>query len=218
MCGRFSFAPLQKIIEERFDVWVDKSNYKHRYNCSPTQNLAVITNENPRELSFYRWGLIPFWAKDKSIGARMINAKAETIDEKPAFRTAFKKRRCLVLADGFYEWKKTPSGKLPHRIILKSEAPFAMAGIWEQWKDESGSELRSFAIITTSPNEKVAEIHNRMPVIIPPQNEKDWLHGSDVQILKNLLKPYPAEDIDIYPVSKMVNSPANDTPELISRK
>jgi len=168
MCGRFSFSPLAKILEDRFDVKVDNTRYIPRYNCAPSQNLAVITNIKPNEISFFRWGLIPFWAKDKAIGNRMINAKAETIEEKASFRTPFKKRRCLVLSDGFYEWKKINSKeKIPYRIKMADDSLFCMAGLWEGWKNEESETIYSFAIITTEPNGLMQEIHNRMPVILP---------------------------------------------------
>jgi len=173
MCGRFSFSPLAKIIEDRFDVKVDGSQYTPRFNSAPSQKLAVISNDNPDELSFYKWGLIPFWAKDKSIGNKMINAKAETIMEKASFKNPFKRKRCLVLSDGFYEWKKiNPKEKIPYCIKMEDDSLFAMAGIWDTWKNEAGEMINSFAIITTSPNELMGNIHARMPVILSKNDEK----------------------------------------------
>jgi putative SOS response-associated peptidase YedK len=216
MCGRFSFSPLVKIIEDRFDVKVDSTRYKPRYNSAPSQELTVISNQNPGELSFYRWGLIPFWAKDKSIGNKMINAKAETIAEKPSFKNSLKLKRCLVLSDGFYEWKKiSQKEKIPYRIILKDEPLFAMAGIWDSWKDAEGNSINSFAIITTTPNKLMENIHSRMPAILEKEDEKLWLTEDDPAFLLSLLKPYPDEAMTAFPVSKLVNSPANDSPELI---
>ncbi|OQX75065.1 MAG: hypothetical protein B6D61_11100 [Bacteroidetes bacterium 4484_249] len=215
MCGRFSFSPLAKIIEDRFDVKVDSSNYKPRYNCAPTQNLAVVSNIKPDELSFYRWGLIPFWAKDKAIGNKLINAKAETINEKPSFKNSFKQKRCLVLSDGFYEWKKINSKeKVPYRITLKNNTLFAFAGIWDNWKDEEGNYISSFSIITTTPNELVKNIHNRMPVILEEKDEKAWLTENDTEFLKTLLKPFSSNQMTAFPVSKLVNSPVHDRPEI----
>jgi putative SOS response-associated peptidase YedK len=215
MCGRFSFSPLVKVIEDRFDVKVD-STYKPRYNSAPTQNLAVISNSDPGILSFFKWGLIPFWAKDPKIGNRMINAKSETITEKPAFRNAFRRKRCLVPTDGFFEWKKTgPKEKIPYRILMKDENLFSMAGIWEEWKNPEGAIVRSFSILTVSPNALMQNIHNRMPVILKPEHEKIWLSEVPEETILPLLKPYPAELMTAYPISKLVNAPVNDRPEVL---
>lgn len=217
MCGRFSFSPLAKIIEDRFDVKVDKTRYKPRYNSAPSQDLAVISNSNPEELSFYRWGFIPFWAKDKSIGNKMINAKAETIADKTSFKNSLKRRRCLVLSDGFYEWKTiSKKEKIPYRITMHDNGLFAMAGIWDSWKDESGELIQSFAIITTIPNKLMENIHTRMPVILEQKDEKLWLKSDDSDFLQSLLKPYPEKAMTAYPVSKLVNSPFNDNPEILT--
>ena len=217
MCGRFSFSPLTKIIEDRFDVKVDPSQYKQRYNCAPSQNLAVISNNRPEELSFYRWGLIPLWAKDKSIGNKMINAKAETITEKASFKNSFKRKRCLVLSDGFFEWEKiNPKEKIPYRIKMRDNSLFAMAGIWDTWKNEESDYINSFAIITTVPNDLMENIHLRMPVILDRKNQQNWLHENNPDILKTLLKPYAAESMTAYPISTLVNSPTNDSPEILN--
>lgn len=216
MCGRFSFSPLAKIIEDRFDVKVEPGQYKPRYNSAPSQDLAVISNKNPDELSYYKWGLIPFWAKDKKIGNKMINAKAETILEKASFKNPFKRKRCLVLSDGFYEWKKVnPKEKIPYRIKMEDDSLFAMAGIWDTWKNEAGELINSFAIITTSPNELMENIHARMPVIIEKENEKAWLNETDTDFLQSLLKPFPAKKMTAYSISKLVNYPKNDSPEIL---
>jgi putative SOS response-associated peptidase YedK len=214
MCGRYSFAVEDELIKVRFGVSVRSAIYKARYNCAPSQELAIISNDNPNELQFYRWGLIPFWAKDPLIGNRMINAKAETITGKPSFKNAFRRRRCLVPSDGFYEWKKN-STKTPYRIVLKNGDPFAMAGIWEKWVSGEGETIHSFSIITTEPNQLIAPLHNRMPVILLPENEKMWLDDTNEAVLKGLLKPYPADLMKAFPVSKLVNSPKNDTPEVM---
>ena len=215
MCGRFSFAVIAEMIEDHFHIRVDTNTYKPRYNCAPSQILSVISNKKPDELSFYRWGLIPFWAKDKSIGNKLINAKAETIDQKASFKNSFKRKRCLVLSDGFYEWKKINSKeKVPYRIVMNDGSPFAMAGIWDSWKDESGEIIDSFAIITTEQNEVMKNIHNRMPVILKPGNEREWLEEQNPETLKALLKPIDSEFLTAYKVSKLVNSPANDRPEV----
>ncbi|MFH1159390.1 MAG: SOS response-associated peptidase [bacterium] len=215
MCGRYSFAIEDELIKERFGVMVRSAIYKARYNCAPSQELAVINNGYPDELQFFRWGLIPFWAKDSSIGNKLINAKAETIAEKPSFRQAFKRRRCLVPADSFYEWKRDAT-KTPFRMLLKDRTPFSMAGIWEKWVSRDGEIVHSFSIITTEPNELMIPIHNRMPVILLPENEQRWLDEPDETLLQSFLKPYPAELMIAYPVSKLVNSPRNDTPEVIT--
>jgi putative SOS response-associated peptidase YedK len=216
MCGRFSFSPLAKIIEERFDVKVDNTRYRPRYNSAPSQELAVISTQNPGVLSFYRWGLIPFWAKDKTIGNKLINAKAETINEKPSLKNSFKHKRCLVLSDGFYEWKTiNKKEKVPYRITMDDNGLFAMAGIWDSWRDENGSLINSFAIITTTPNKLMENIHNRMPVILEQKVEKLWLNEDNPVLLQSLLEPYPEQKMTAFPVSRLVNSPFNDSEELV---
>jgi len=217
MCGRFSFSPKEIYIEERFDIEIEEGVYTPRYNCAPSQNLAVISNDDPGRLNFYRWGLVPFWAKDISIGNKMINAKAETITEKPSFKNPFKRKRCLVLSDGFYEWKKEKEGKTPFRIIMKDEGLFSMAGIWDSWKGPEGNKINSFAIITTAPNAQMENIHRRMPVILHPDQEKAWLGNTDPVELQGFLKSFPAELMEAYPVSNQVNYPGNDNAELVKR-
>jgi putative SOS response-associated peptidase YedK len=213
MCGRFGFSVPKNLVEERFDISVDEL-YLPRYNCAPTQFIGIISNAEPDILSYFRWGLVPFWAKDISIGNKLINTRAETILEKPSFKSSFKRRRCLVPADGFYEWKKEKI-KVPHRIMLRSGEPFALAGIWDTWMDAEGNELRTFSIITTSPNELIASIHNRMPVILARDAEKKWLQETDERTLLELLKPYPAEEMKAYKISSTVNSPAHDNPDIL---
>jgi putative SOS response-associated peptidase YedK len=216
MCGRFSFSPLAKILEDRFDVKVDPSLYKPRYNCAPSQNLAVITNAKPDQLSYFKWGLIPFWAKDEKIGNRMINAKSETIQEKPSFKNAFKRKRCLVLSDGFFEWKKiNAKEKIPYRIFLKDEPLFAMAGIWDTWKNQEGNPVYSFSILTTSANQLMENIHHRMPVILDRKGEKEWLKETNPGDLIKLFDPFSTEKMTAHPISKLVNSPVNDKPEIL---
>jgi putative SOS response-associated peptidase YedK len=214
MCGRFSLTTQEKLIEELFGVEVDRAMYVPRYNGAPTQDLAVISNASPGTLGYFRWGLIPFWAKDPRIGNSLINAKSETILEKPSFRQAFRQRRCLVPADGFYEWKKEP-GKVPYRITLASGLPFAMAGIWDIWRNHDGREIRSFSILTTAANELMQTIHDRMPVILPRSVYRHYLESGDPAELLALLKPYPADEMKAYAVSTLVNSPRNDIPEVI---
>jgi putative SOS response-associated peptidase YedK len=219
MCGRFTLTTDPEQLQAAFN-WLNlPGGIKPRYNVAPTQPVAVVANDGKNMLDFYTWGLIPSWAKDPSIGNRMINARAETLSEKPAFRSSFRRRRCLILADGFFEWRAEPggSGKTPIYIRLQSGNPFAFAGLWDTWNSPDGSHIRSCTIITTEPNELVRDIHNRMPVILPEAFYPTWLEPreSDSQQLSELLRPYPAEEMTAYPVSRLVNSPANDTQENI---
>ena len=178
MCGRFQLSVKGRHISERSNVEVFDEFYKPNYNCAPSQKLPVITNTEPEKLSYFKWGLIPFWAKDPRIGFKLINTRAESIAEKPSFRTAFKKRRCLVPANGFYEWKKDQN-KTPYRIHFNRDELFAMAGIWETWKDGEDKLVHTFSIITTMPNALMEPIHQRMPVILPKEEEQRWLEEKD---------------------------------------
>ncbi|RME47353.1 MAG: SOS response-associated peptidase, partial [Caldilineae bacterium] len=170
-----------------------------------------------RRLDTFRWGLIPAWAKDPAIGSRMINARAETVAQKPSFKRPLRRQRCLVLADGFYEWQKTPQGKIPVYIHLEAHRPFAFAGLWDRWVSAEGEALYTCTILTTRPNDLLAPIHNRMPVILTPEAVEAWLSPVEQapQSLLPLLRPYPAEAMTCYPVSRLVNSPANDLPDCI---
>lgn len=214
MCGRFQLSVKGKQISERFNIEVFNEMYRPSYNCAPSQKLLVITNSEPNKISFLTWGLIPFWAKDPKIGIRNINTRCETINEKPSFKQAFKKRRCLIPSNGFYEWKKDQE-KTPYRIFLKDDVLYAMAGIWETWKDAEDRETHSFSIITTVANNVVDKIHNRMPVILKPDNEQSWLMESDEDKLLQLLLPFDGNKMDAYAISNKVNSPINNSPELI---
>jgi putative SOS response-associated peptidase YedK len=216
MCGRYSFAPELKIVNEHYDITVNDNDLEANYNCAPSQQLPVISNDKPGELSKHHWGLIPFWAKDKKIGYKMINARGETITAKASFKNAFKKRRCLVPADAFYEWKRMdePKEKIPYRIFLKDQPVFSMAGIWEVWKAPAGNYIRSFSIITISPNKLMAEIHDRMPVILSMEDEKTWLESDDQDELLGFIKPFPEEKMDAYRISNLVNSPRNNSKEI----
>lgn len=218
MCGRFHLTVLEEGIRIRYQVDVYEEIYKPRYNCAPTQNLAVITNREPQKLNFFKWGLIPFWAKDIRIGNKLINARAETILEKPSFKAFFKSKRCLVPADGFYEWKKSGKTKIPFRITLCDNQLFSFAGLWDNWKDENGLLINSFTIITTSPNELISGIHNRMPVILPPQMEQAWLHEENTALLQSFLTPFPSEMMKVHEVSSRVNSPLIDNRDLIENQ
>ncbi|MCF8234878.1 MAG: SOS response-associated peptidase [Bacteroidales bacterium] len=201
MCGRYQLAATEEDIRIRFNVDVYEELYRPSLNCAPTQQLPVILNTEPQKLSFLKWGLIPFWAKDHKIGSRLINARSETIDGKPAFKHAFRKRRCLVVSSGFYEWKKEDKKKIPYRFFVRSEKLFSMAGIWEEWKDRHGKTIQSFSILTTSPNPLVGKIHNRMPVLLHPEQEQIWLKEENPAVLKNLLGSYPAEEMEAEPAS-----------------
>lgn len=191
--------------------------HQARYNTAPSQNVAVILNDNGiMKLDAFRWGLIPYWAKDTKIGYKMINARADTITEKPSFKNAFKQRRCLIPANGFYEWKKIGSDKQPYRIMLEDEKIFSMAGLWETWNSPEGEKIFSCTIITTTPNELMIDIHDRMPMILTIDDEKKWLDPEQtVEDLKNMLQPFPAENMKAYPVSKDVGSVKNYSKDLV---
>jgi len=219
MCGRFTLTASPDTLQESFPEYKTPSKLTPHYNIAPSQPIVVIPNDGRNAVDFFVWGLVPFWAKDPSIGNRMINARSETLADKPSFRTPYKHRRCLILTDGFYEWAKQPNqrSKIPYYIKLKSGKPFAFAGLWDQWLSSDGSEIKSATIITTQPNELVANLHNRMPVILHPGNYKLWLDPGErkPKELQGLLRPYPAEEMIYYPVSTNVNNPANDVPECI---
>ena len=214
MCGRFQLSVKGKQISERFNTEVFDEMYKPSYNCAPSQFLPVITNKNSSQLSFLKWGLIPFWAKDSKVGFRNINTRAETIDDKPSFRDAFAKRRCLIPANGFYEWKNNKK-RIPFRIALADDELMAFAGIWDQWKDAEGRTITTFSIITTVANSLIRSIHHRMPVILDPKNEEQWLKDDNKTALKKLLVPLAADKMLIYEISDLVNSPKNNSSELI---
>lgn len=219
MCGRFTMTIDPTQLQEAFP-WADiPDDLPPRYNIAPSQPVAVIPNTGDNVLTMYKWGLIPSWSKDPAIGDRMINARAETLSEKPSFRNAVRRRRCLILADGFYEWKQIPGmkSKQPVYLRLNPYRPFAFAGLWEIWNAPDGSEVRSCTIITTQPNSLIEPIHNRMPVILPPEVYSQWLAPEDRQPaqLNQLLVPYPSSEMVAFPVSRLVNSPQTDTPELI---
>lgn len=218
MCGRFSLTTNKQQLAEAFAGFEPPRELSPRYNIAPSQPVAVVANTGQNKVDFFVWGLIPAWAKDPGIGNRMINARAETLAEKPSFKAAYRRRRCLVLADGFYEWRKNPDkSKTPMYIQLESKEPFAFAGLWERWNSPQGDEVLSCAIITTEPNEFMAKIHNRMPVILPRAAYEQWLDPAEQkpELLQPLLKPYPAEEMAAYAVSTVVNNPGNDTPACI---
>jgi putative SOS response-associated peptidase YedK len=219
MCGRFTLAANKKKLAEAFSNFTPPDELPPRYNIAPTQPVAVVANNGENKIEYFHWGLIPFWAKDPTIGNRMINARAETLAEKPSFKNAFQRRRCLVLADGFYEWRKNPNKtKTPMYIQMESRDPFAFAGLWESWRSPEGETVLSCTIITTEPNELMTTIHNRMPVILPSETYEQWLDPAEqkAEQLQGLLKPYPAELMVAYPISTLVNNPSNDMPDCIA--
>ena len=218
MCGRFTLTADAKKLAESFVDFTPPRENPPRYNIAPSQPVAVVANTGDNKIDFFVWGLIPSWAKDPKIGNKLINARSETLAEKPSFRTAYRRRRCLILTDGFYEWRKNPDKtKTPMYIQLESQEPFAFAGLWEQWYSPHGDEVLSCTIITTQPNEFMSQIHNRMPVILPPEAYARWLDPAEQKpdTLQPLLKSYPAEEMAAYPVSTQVNNPRNDVPDCI---
>ena len=218
MCGRFVQYTLFPLLEKEFSLKFGADvPLRASYNIAPTQSVPVVVNEGGNRLTLSRWGLIPPWAKDPSIGSRMINARAETLAEKPSFKGPFRKHRCLIVADGFYEWKKTDSGKVPVYITMKEGTPFGLAGLYSDWRPPEGETIRTCTIVTTEPNELLMPIHNRMPVIIRPDDREQWLdpEEQDPEKLAPLLAPYPSEEMVAREVSRAVNSPSNDNPKLI---
>jgi putative SOS response-associated peptidase YedK len=219
MCGRFTLTLDTKQLRDAMPWLAIPEGLQPRFNIAPTQPVAVVPNDGKSRLDFFSWGLIPSWAKDPQIGSRLINARAETLAEKPSFRSAYRRRRCLILTDGFYEWKQVPGrkSKIPMYIRMQDGSPFAFAGLWENWQSPDGSEILSCTIITTQPNAAVQDIHNRMPVILPSENYGFWLTPDELapQKLDPLLKPYTNAEMTAYPVSTLVNSPANESPECI---
>lgn len=221
MCGRFTQGLELAVLEKRFAARAEEGlAVKQRYNLAPTQEASVIIHEKERKIVLMRWGLIPSWAKDVGIGNKLINARAETAREKPSFRKAFRQSRCLVPADGFYEWRAAGKGKpkIPLYFRRGDRAPFAMAGLWESWREPGGHNLRSFTILTTTANTVVESVHDRMPVMLLPENEALWLNPDqhDPLVLAGLLGPYPPELMEAYEVSAAVNSPTHEGPTLIN--
>lgn len=217
MCGRYTLKTPIDVLVEHFGIEEYPTSLIPSYNIAPTQEVAAVVEEDEqRKLEAFRWGLIPSWAKDPAIGNKMINARAETVSEKPSFRSAFKRRRCLIVADGFYEWQKMDNGKQPYHFKMRDSSPFAFAGLWETW-DKEGEEIRSCSIITTEANDLMSEIHHRMPVILPPENYGTWLDPGfeEKEALMDLLRPYPSDGMEAYPVSRRVNRPSNNEPGVV---
>jgi len=212
MCGRTSLFASPPVLEERFDVTVTEE-YEPRYNVAPETPIAMIRDDAPETLDHLHWGFVPAWADDPAEWNGLINARAESIDEKPAFREAYEERRCLVVADGFYEWQDRTDGTQPFRVERADGEPFAMAGVWSRWEGEDRA-VESAAILTTEPNDLMEPLHHRMPVIFDADDERDWL-DDEPPSKDDLLDPHSGDGFEKYPISTAVNDPTNDSPELI---
>lgn len=217
MCGRYTLRASPEVLSLAFHITA-APELRPRYNIAPTQEVAVVAGDAPHQLQWMRWGLVPAWAKDVAIGNRMINARGETLAEKPAFRSALKRRRCLVLADGFFEWRADGKRKTPIFIHKASDAPFALAGLWETWRTPEGADLRSCTLITTAANALMQQYHDRMPVLLPEGAWQEWLSPEPLSAgtLDSLLTPYASDDLVAHPVSTLVNIPANDVPACVA--
>ncbi|MEK6300503.1 MAG: SOS response-associated peptidase [Acidobacteriota bacterium] len=219
MCGRFVRKLYATTIESEFDVDEVEADLAPSYNVAPSQQVAVVMRKDDKtRLVSMKWGLIPAWSNDPSIGNRLINARAETVAEKPSFREAFMRQRCLVIADGFYEWQKHGRSKQPYFIHLKEDRPFGFAGLYDLWTSPQGELISTCTIITTEPNEIMKTLHDRMPVILPKEFEAAWLdpYNADPASLARMLCPYAAGEMEMHTVSTLVNSPANDSPECMA--
>lgn len=220
MCGRFTLRTPLNLLVEQLMLDFAPGELPPRYNIAPTQPVAVVrqADDGQSRMDFLRWGLVPSWAKDTAISNRLINARAETVAEKPAFRAAFKRRRCLVPTDGYFEWQAQGKAKQPYLIDMQNGEPFAFAGLWESWQAPDGSPLETFTLITTDANETTRPIHDRMPVILSPEAHAMWLDGDFAarQPLLDLLVPFEAEPMRTTPVSRHVNNPRNDDPECVA--
>jgi putative SOS response-associated peptidase YedK len=219
MCGRFALTVKTKNVEKLVPGLQVKTDLQPRYNIAPSQKIAAVLNTSPNDITMLRWGLVPSWAKTDAHGSNLINARSETLTEKPSFRNAFRKRRCLIFADGWYEWQsvKGSNVKQPFFIKLVNNEPFTFAGLWEKWISPNNEELLTATIITTTPNPLLATIHNRMPCIIGKEDRSKWLSGMDISLeqLLQCLRSYPENEITFYPVSLAVNNPSMDLQECI---
>jgi len=219
MCGRFTLTLDPGELQELLDLGPFVHIVKPRYNIAPSQPIPIVKDAEKRSVELYRWGLVPFWADDPKIGYRMINARSETAHEKPSFRAAFKYRRCLILADGFFEWhaEKKGASKTPYLFKLNNDHPFTFAGLYEHWQSPEGGELHTCTILTCPPNDLVRDYHNRMPVMLDEQARWSWLDPEAKEnTLLDLLEPYPAEEMKCFAISRAVNSPDNDRPEVLN--
>ena len=216
MCGRYKLSRRKQVVEEYFESASEEEDWSPRYNIAPTQPVAMVRSVGSgRILSMARWGLVPSWASDLSIGSSLINGRSETILEKPAFRDSFRTRRCLIPADGFYEWKKSGKERHPFHFAMKDCSLFAFAGVWDRWTSPTGQVLESCSILTTSANELLDGLHQRMPVILPPRHYQTWLTApaTEAERLAELLVPFDASFMSRYAVSSLVNKPQNELPE-----
>ncbi len=216
MCGRYTLRANADVLSSEFHL-TQVPPTTPRYNVAPSQQVAVVTAAEPTRLQHFRWGLVPSWAKDPAIGNRMINARSESLAEKPSFRTALKRRRCLVLADGFYEWFAEGKRKTPIFVHREGHRPFAFAGLWGSWQAPGGEVLHSCTFATTAPNALMSRYHDRMPAILTADTYAAWLADGALEsdALDRLLVPYAADDLVAYPVSTLVNAPANDVPACV---
>lgn len=217
MCGRFSIISSYAEMIERFAAKPPKGGlFETRYNVSPGQKVLVIPNKQPRIFDYYTWGLLPSWIKDPKGVNKMINARAETVFEKPFFRTPIRKKRCLVPADAFYEWKKEGGQKTPFRIFVKEQKIFSFAAIYDEWQGPKSEKLKTFSLLTTMANKLISKVHHRMPLILERKDEEDWLNPAlNEQQIKRLLVPFPEEKMEMYRISKAINNPQNDDPRII---
>jgi len=219
MCGRFTLTVNPAELKDTFSDYNFPAMFAPRFNIAPTQPVLAIPNDDKLTADFFIWGLIPMWAKDPEIGNRLINARGETLAEKPSFRGSYRHKRCLILADGFYEWKTFGGrkNKTPYYIHMQNRKPFAMAGLWDHWESPDGSSIKSCTIITTTPNELMGAIHDRMPVILHPRDFAKWLEPAPQtpENLQPLIKPFPADAMTAYPVSTLVNKATSDMPEMV---
>jgi putative SOS response-associated peptidase YedK len=219
MCGRFTLTVNPAELKDTFSDYNFPAMFAPRFNIAPTQPVLAIPNDDKFTADFFIWGLIPMWAKDPDIGNRLINARGETLAEKPSFRGSYRHKRCLILADGFYEWKAFGGRKTktPYYIHMQDRKPFALAGLWDHWESPDGSSIKSCTIITTTPNELMGAIHDRMPVILHSRDYAKWLDPSPQtpESLQPLIKPFPADAMTAYPVSTLVNKATSDVPEMV---
>ena len=219
MCGRYRLSRREQVIQEYFET-SDEVDWEPRYNIAPSQEVGIIRQDRAkpeRRFSLARWGLIPYWAKDSRMGNKLINARSETVTSKPAFREAFENRRCLIPADGFYEWERAAEAKQPFHFGLQDDSLFAFAGLWDRWKNASGQVVESCSILTTEPNALLADVHGRMPVILNPEHYDLWLDPGfrRVEALKEMLNPFDARLMRCFPVSTRINAVTKDDPDCV---